>query len=95
LGRKGTRGQWNTYPRTDWAPTQFTKSEILKAYLSNLGADGLTQIQYPQDPLHSPQAGVVERSGNERVIAGKLLAQYAKNFRVQVLGFTELIGALM
>jgi len=45
--------------------------------------------------LHSPQAGVVERSGNERVIAGKLLAPYAKNFLVQVLGFTELIGALM
>ena len=63
-GVLGFNGHWNTNPRDDWGPTQFTKSEIFDAYQSSLGPDGLLQVRYPRDPVNKPQRGLGYYSSN-------------------------------
>ncbi len=63
-GVLGYWGEWHTYPRTDWSPTEATKKSILDAYLNNLGPDGLTQIRYPNESIAVPQARLGYTNGS-------------------------------
>jgi hypothetical protein len=86
-GVLGFWGKWSTQPRTDWAPTQFTKSEILNAYVSNLGGNGLTQIQFPRDPLHSPRASVgYSSSFGAPIPRGYEFCEHVSNERLWING---------
>lgn len=64
VGLLGFWGEWHTFPREDWGPTRFTKSAILEAYSKNLGADGLTQARYPDDPAVPPRPGMGYTNGS-------------------------------
>lgn len=64
VGVLGFWGEWHTYPRLDWSPTDETKSQILDAYLNNLGKDGLTQIRYPNEAIAKPRAGMGYTNGS-------------------------------
>lgn len=50
-GVLGFWGEWHTYPRTDWSPTESTKQTILDTYLNNIGRDGLTQVRHPDEAV--------------------------------------------
>ncbi len=64
VGVLGFWGEWHTFPRVDWSPTNETKSAILNAYLSNLGADHHTQVRYPDDPAVKPTRGIGYNNGS-------------------------------
>ncbi|MFK7819529.1 MAG: DUF4832 domain-containing protein [Planctomycetaceae bacterium] len=55
VGVLGFWGEWHTFPRTDWSPTDETKAEILQSYMDSLGPNGLTQVRYPNEPINKPQ----------------------------------------
>ena len=64
VGVLGFWGEWHTYPRLDWSPTDETKSRILDAYLKNLGPSGLTQIRYPNEAVAKPTSGMGYTNGS-------------------------------
>ncbi len=55
-GVLGFWGEWHTFPREDWAPSEETQEAILDAYLTNIGEDGLTQVRYPKEAINVPQS---------------------------------------
>ncbi len=64
IGVLGYYGEWHTYPRTDWAPTDATKKAIFDAHIRNLGSSGVTQIRYPTEAIAVPQRGLGYTNGS-------------------------------
>lgn len=63
-GLVGYWGEWHTFPRTDWSPTDATKRSILDAYEDALGENGLTQIRYPDEAVAKPRLGMGYTNGS-------------------------------
>lgn len=63
-GLIGFWGEWHTFPREDWGPTDDTKRAILDCYLKNLERIGLTQLRYPDEPIAKPQEGMGYTNGS-------------------------------
>ncbi|MFK7961721.1 MAG: DUF4832 domain-containing protein [Phycisphaerales bacterium] len=57
-GMIGFWGEWHTFPRNDWKPTDATKASIFTAYTDALGPDLQLQVRYPDEAAVVPQSGV-------------------------------------
>lgn len=54
VGLLGFWGEWHTFPRTEWSPTDATKTAIFESYQDNRLDNVMMQARYPQDSITVP-----------------------------------------